>query len=257
MLSVSNLTASYDGSRILRGVTLDVQPGEVVCLMGRNGVGKTTTLKSIVGHVCADGGSISLDGTPLLGLSPDQRARNGIGYVPQGRDIFPNLTVAENLRIGAVAQGRPLGDRLDRVLTLFPVLKEMLARKGGVLSGGQQQQLAIGRALLTDPKILLLDEPTEGIQPNIIDQIGDTLKTLRIYGLNKPAPEPNNYTAEIGNALQALRKEGRIGILLVEQYLDFCVEVGDRFFILERGSVVAQGPIAHLGDDLVRLHLTV
>ena len=257
MLAVSDLTASYGGSRILRGVSLEVRPGEVVCLMGRNGVGKTTTLKSIVGHVRSDDGSISLSGKSLVGLPPDQRARLGLGYVPQGRDIFPNLTVAENLRIGAVAQGRPLGDRLDRVLTLFPVLADMLARKGGVLSGGQQQQLAIGRALLTDPQFLLLDEPTEGIQPNIIDQIGDTLKTLRIYGLNRPPAEPNDYQAEIGHAIQALRQEGRIGILLVEQYLDFCVEVGDRFYILERGSVVAQGPISHLGDDLVRLHLTV
>lgn len=257
MLAVSNLTASYDGSRILRGVTLEVKPGEVVCLMGRNGVGKTTTLKSIVGHVRADGGSVTLAGQPLLGLTPDQRARRGIGYVPQGRDIFPNLTVAENLRVGAVAQGRSLAGRLDHVLSLFPVLKEMLGRKGGVLSGGQQQQLAIGRALLTDPQFLLLDEPTEGIQPNIIDQIGDTLKTLRVYGLNPPPKEPNNYQAEIGHAIQALRHEGRIGILLVEQYLDFCVEVGDRFYILERGAVVANGPIAQLGDDLVRLHLTV
>ena len=257
MLSVSDLTASYGGSRILRGINLEVRPGEVVCLMGRNGVGKTTTLKSIIGHVRADGGSISLGGKPLLGLSPDARARAGLGYVPQGRDIFPNLTVAENLRIGAVAQGRSLEGRLDRVLSLFPVLKEMLSRKGGVLSGGQQQQLAIGRALLTDPQFLLLDEPTEGIQPNIIDQIGDTLKTLRIYGLNRPPKEPNDYQAEIGNAIKALHQEGRIGILLVEQYLDFCVEVGDRFYILERGSVVAQGPIQGLDDALVRQHLTV
>jgi urea transport system ATP-binding protein len=257
MLAVSNLTASYGGSRILRGVQLEVKPGEVVCLMGRNGVGKTTTLKSIIGHVRADGGSITVAGKSLLGLSPDQRARHGLGYVPQGRDIFPTLTVAENLRIGAVAQGKSLTGRLDHVLSLFPVLKEMLARKGGVLSGGQQQQLAIGRALLTDPQFLLLDEPTEGIQPNIIDQIGDTLKTLRVYGLNPPPKEPNDYQAEIGNAIKTLRQEGRIGILLVEQYLDFCVDVGDRFYILERGSVVANGPIAQLDDDLVRLHLTV
>ncbi|MBL9126887.1 MAG: ABC transporter ATP-binding protein [Verrucomicrobiales bacterium] len=257
MLAVSNLAASYGGSRILRGVTLEVRPGEVVCLMGRNGVGKTTTLKSIVGHVGIDEGDVTLGGRSLAGLPTDERARRGLGYVPQGRDIFPNLTVAENLHIGALAQRRPLGDRLDRVLALFPVLKDMLGRKGGVLSGGQQQQLAIGRALLTDPAFLLLDEPTEGIQPNIIDQIGDTLKTLRIYGLNPPQPEPNDYQAEIGNAIQALRKEGRIGILLVEQYLDFCVEIGDRFYILERGSVVAQGPITDLDDDLVRRHLTV
>jgi urea transport system ATP-binding protein len=231
MLCLSDISVSYEGSRILRGVNLRVEPGKVVCLMGRNGVGKSTTLKAIVGLVKTDAGCVTLGDATLSGLKPDARARLGLGYVPQGRDIFPNLTVWENLRLGAIAQNKKMNGEVDRVLTLFPVLKEMLQRKGGVLSGGQQQQLAIGRALLTNPKALLLDEPTEGIQPNIIDQIGETLKKLRA--------------------------EGRIGLLLVEQYLDFCLDVGDSFYIMDRGSIVAEGPIAHLNDDMVKQHLTV
>ncbi|MBL9138859.1 MAG: ABC transporter ATP-binding protein [Verrucomicrobiales bacterium] len=251
MLELKDIGVSYDGSRILRGVNLRVEPGEVVCLMGRNGVGKTTTLKSIVGLVRTDAGAVRLGGQELSGLRPEARARLGLGYVPQGRDIFPTLTVRENLHLGAIAQGRKLNGEVDRVLQLFPVLGQMLQRKGGVLSGGQQQQLAIGRALLTGPKVLLLDEPTEGIQPNVIDQIGETIKKLRAEGLG------HNYAAEIGNAIKTLRKEGRIGILLVEQYLDFCLDVGDRFYIMDRGAVVAEGPIARLNDEIVRQHLTV
>ncbi len=261
MLTLSNIHVSYDGSRILRDVSLTVQPGQVVCLMGRNGVGKTTTLKSIVGTVKCDSGSVKLDGTELVRLKPDQRARHGLGYVPQGRDIFPNMTVWENLRIGAIAQGKKLNGEIDRVFQLFPVLKEMLQRKGGVLSGGQQQQLAIGRALLTNPKVLLLDEPTEGIQPNIIDQIGDTIKILRDEGLHGKAKavaeSSHNYTEEVTNAIKMLKKEGEIGILLVEQYLDFCIDVGDLFYIMDRGTVVAKGPIKELTDEIVRQHLTV
>ena len=231
MLALSDLSASYDGSRILRGVGLVVPPKSLVCLMGRNGVGKTTTLKSIMGLVAPDSGQVTLDGKVLNGLKPDARARAGLGYVPQGRDIFPHLTVWENLKISLVVHGAKDSGQVDRVLELFPVLKEFLQRKGGVLSGGQQQQLAIARALLTDPKILLLDEPTEGIQPNIIDQIGDTLVKIK--------------------------NEGKISILLVEQYLDFCLAVGDSFYIMDRGSVVAEGPISRLDDDIVKAHLTV
>jgi len=254
MLALANLSASYDGSRILRGVNLDVSPGQVVCLMGRNGVGKTTTLKSIVGLVKPDAGSVKLDEVEIAGMKPDQRARHGIGYVPQGRDIFPHLTVRENLHIGAIAQGKKLNGEVDRVLALFPILKEFLARKGGVLSGGQQQQLAIGRALLTNPKVLLLDEPTEGIQPNIIDQIGETIKKLRNEGLKG---DGRDYISEIGNAVKQLRADGQIGILLVEQYLDFCLDVGDSFYIMDRGSIVAEGPIGLLNDEIVKQHLTV
>ncbi len=253
-LELSGVQVSYDGSRILREVSLSVSPGEVVCLMGRNGVGKTTTLRAITGLVRAESGSIKLGDVELTGMRPEERARAGLGFVPQGRDIFPNLTVWENLRIGAVAQGKKIHGELDRVLALFPVLKQMLQRKGGVLSGGQQQQLAIGRALLTNPRILLLDEPTEGIQPNIIDQIGDTIKRLSTHGLSGDGPEREQ---EINDAIRAIRREGQIGILLVEQYLDFCLEVGDAFHIMDRGSIVAHGPISELGDDIVRKHLTV
>jgi urea transport system ATP-binding protein len=253
MLGISNISVSYDGSRILRDVSLRVAPGEVVCLMGRNGVGKTTTLKAVTGLVKLDQGSVKLHDREFAHLRPDARSRHGLGYVPQGRDIFPNLTVAENLRIGAVAQKKKLNGEVDRVLALFPILKGMLQRKGGVLSGGQQQQLAIGRALLTSPSVLLLDEPTEGIQPNIIEQIGETIKRLRVHGL----ADESDRAHEIGDAVKQLRKEGKIGILLVEQYLDFCVEVGDRFYIMDRGAIVAEGGISDLNDELVKRHLTV
>ncbi len=229
MLGVSDVEVYYSGSRILRGVNLEVPDREVVCLMGRNGVGKTTTLKSIMGLVKLAAGKIALDGEDVTGASSDKRARKGIGYVPQGRDIFPHLTVMENLKIGQIACGHKPNGQFDRVFELFPVLKEMLDRKGGVLSGGQQQQLAIGRALLTQPKILILDEPTEGIQPSIIDQIGVTIEKLK--------------------------KE--MSILLVEQYLDFAQALGDRFYIMDRGAVVAKGAIAELTGEVVRKHLTV
>jgi urea transport system ATP-binding protein len=231
MLNLSNISVSYDGSRILRGVTLNVPERSLVCLMGRNGVGKTTTLKSIVGLVKPDAGTVQLGTTDITSLKPDQRARLGIGYVPQGRDIFPHLTVWENLKVSLVVHGTKASGQVERVLDLFPVLKEMLQRKGGVLSGGQQQQLAIARALLTDPQVLILDEPTEGIQPNIIDLIGETLLKIKA--------------------------ETKISILLVEQYLDFCLDVGDTFYIMDRGAIVAEGPVSGLTDDIVKLHLTV
>jgi urea transport system ATP-binding protein len=231
MLSLQQIEASIGGSRILRGVRFDVPSKKVFCLMGRNGVGKTSTLRSIVGQLKTNGGSIQLDGEDITKWSPDARARAGIGYVPQGREIFPFLTVEENLHIGAIAQKKKVNGQLDRVFQLFPIIKEFLPRKGGMLSGGQQQQLAIARALLTQPKLLILDEPTEGIQPNIIDQIGDAIK--------------------------ALRDEGKMSILLVEQYLDFCKELADDFAIMDRGAVVAAGPIAALTDEVVKAHLTV
>ncbi len=231
MLSLSNINVSFDGSRILRGVSLAVPERSLVCLMGRNGVGKTTTLKSAVGLVKPDSGAVTLAGVDVSDQQPDQRARAGIGYVPQGREIFPHLTVWENLKLSLVVHGGKPNGQVDRVLDLFPILKDFLQRKGGVLSGGQQQQLAIARALLTDPKILILDEPTEGIQPNIIDLIGETLLKIK--------------------------QEGRISILLVEQYLEFCLNVGDSFYILDRGAVVAEGPISHLNDEVVKTHLTV
>jgi urea transport system ATP-binding protein len=234
LLQVTQVETDIGGSRILRGVTLDVRAGELVALMGRNGVGKTTTLRSITGMRSIRAGSITLDGNRIDKLPADARARAGIGYVPQGRDIFPHLTIEENLRVGLVVHRRKGADAreaLDRVFTLFPVLKEMLSRKGGVLSGGQQQQLAIGRALLTNPKLLILDEPTEGIQPSIIDQIGDTLKVLK--------------------------SDGTLAILLVEQYVDFCREIADRFYAMDRGVVTISGPISSLTDEVVKEHLQV
>jgi urea transport system ATP-binding protein len=230
-LSVSGLNAAYEGSQILRNVSFTVPERQVLCLMGRNGVGKTTTLKCIVGLLKPASGEIRLGETALADLRPEDRARLGIGYVPQGREIFNNLTVLENLRIGLVVQGRKANGSVDRVLELFPVLKGMLKRKGGVLSGGQQQQLAIARAMLTEPKLLILDEPTEGIQPNIIDQIGETILKVK--------------------------REGHVSILLVEQYLDFCLSVADNFCVMDRGNIVADGPIANLNQDIVRRYLTV
>jgi urea transport system ATP-binding protein len=239
LLHLQSVEADISGSRILRGVDLEVRTGEVVALMGRNGVGKTTTLKTITGILPVRAGEIVFDGQPIHRFATDVRARMGIGYVPQGRDIFPHLTVEENLRIGLVVHGRKGAEAtaaLERVYELFPVLKEMLGRKGGVLSGGQQQQLAIGRALLLDPKLLILDEPTEGIQPSIIEQIGDTLRRLRTI----PRPDGTG-----------------LAILLVEQYVDFCRAVADRYYALDRGAVVSSGAIAELTDDVVRTHLQV
>jgi urea transport system ATP-binding protein len=231
-LTIRDLRVSIGGSAILRGVNLTIRPKTVFCLMGRNGVGKSTTLKALMGLLPADSGKTSLEGTSLDRLSSADRARLGLGYVPQGRDIFPHLSVEENLFIGLNARGQKRdAAATDRIYTLFPIIKEFLHRKGGMLSGGQQQQLAIGRALLTKPKLLILDEPTEGIQPNIIDQIGDAIKMLR--------------------------EEGEMSILLVEQYLDFCKELGDDYAILERGAVAAAGEMANLTDDIVKEFLTV
>jgi urea transport system ATP-binding protein len=261
VLSLASVETDIGGSRILRGVTLEVHAGEVVALMGRNGVGKTTTLKSITGVLPVRTGTVLFDGQPIQKLSIDARARAGIGYVPQGRDIFPHLTVEENLKIGLVVHKRRGGEAreaLARVFELFPVLKDMLSRKGGVLSGGQQQQLAIGRALLTKPKLLILDEPTEGIQPSIIDQIGDTLKKLKAPSA---APESlvqaGTAVAEIKRAVQELKKEHALAILLVEQYVDFCREVADRFYAMDRGTIVVSGAIEDLTEDVVKKHLQV
>jgi urea transport system ATP-binding protein len=230
ILSIDKLSISIGGSRILRDVSLELCAGHVFCLMGRNGVGKTTTLKSVVGLYKPNSGHVVFEGRDISRLPPEKRALAGIGYVPQGRGIFPHLTVAENLFIGAVARRKKTKEALERVYSLFPIIKDFLPRKGGMLSGGQQQQLAIGRALLTEPKLLILDEPTEGIQPNIIDQIGEAIKLL---------------------------KKESMTILLVEQYLEFCKELADNFAILDRGNVVAQGPVGELTDIVVKQHLTV
>jgi urea transport system ATP-binding protein len=262
LLRLSSVETYIGGSRILRGVDLEIFPGEVVALMGRNGVGKTTTLRSITGVLSVRSGTIAFDGESIEKLPIDVRARSGIGYVPQGREIFPHLTVAENLQIGLVVhhrKGAAAQSALERVYALFPVLKEMLGRKGGVLSGGQQQQLAIGRALLTAPKLLILDEPTEGIQPSIIEQIGDTLKKLKTGKLSEAeaTAQARREAEEIKGAVRELKREGALAILLVEQYVDFCREVADRFYAMDRGAVVVSGPIASLTDEVVKEHLQV
>ncbi|MBC2606854.1 urea ABC transporter ATP-binding subunit UrtE [Pelagicoccus albus] len=234
LLSVDTVIAGYDESMILKGVSMEVPEKKAVALLGRNGVGKTTLLNTILGTVPTKSGTITFTGEEIQKMPADQRARMGIGYVPQGRDIFPGLTVWENLNVSlrvSGSRGIEAEKRLDSVYDLFPVLKDMLKRKGGVLSGGQQQQLAIGRALLLNPKILILDEPTEGIQPSIIDQIED--------------------------AIYAIRKKGEMSVILVEQYIDFARNACESFYILERGSVVQSGDISLLDDEMVEKYLTV
>ena len=231
LLSVKGLKASYDESIILRGIDMIVKPNSVVALLGRNGVGKTSLLRSIMGQMPKTEGSIIFEGQSIESLRSDQRARMGLGYVPQGRDIFPNLTVQENLEVSMSISGQAGRDRLAEGYELFPVVKDMLARKGGVMSGGHQQQLAIGRAILTNPKLLILDEPTEGIQPSIIDQIED--------------------------AIHMLKKRGNLSIILVEQYLDFAKAASDEFYILDRGSVVLSGKSEQLTSAVIDKHLTV
>ncbi len=231
MLTIEGLNQFYGQSRTLWDIALEVPEGALVCLMGRNGVGKTTLLKCIMGLLPIKSGTIQFTGEDLSHRPAERRAPLGIGYVPQGRQIFPLLTVEENLRIGLPIRK----DRLKRVpefiYEMFPVLKAMLKRRGGDLSGGQQQQLAIGRALVLQPKMLILDEPTEGIQPNIVHEIGEVIRRLN-------------------------RDQG-MTVLLVEQKLGFARQVADRFCILDKGRTVAMGEIAQLNDELVRQYLTV
>jgi urea transport system ATP-binding protein len=229
MLSIEKISVSYGDGLVLRDVSLTVPTGSAVCLMGRNGVGKTTLLKSIMGLLAFRTGQVTLEEQPLNPLSTDQRARLGIGYVPQGREIFPDLSVLENLRIGLIARGQSRVQIPEEIFTLFPVLKTMLGRKGGNLSGGQQQQLAIARALVTRPKLLLLDEPTEGIQPSVIMEIENVIS----------------------------RVKGSVSILLVEQHLEFARNLADAYAIMEKGTIVASGPVGHLTEEVVRRHLTV
>jgi len=231
LLSIKGLNQSYGGSHTLWDVAVDVEAGSRTCLMGRNGMGKTTLLKCIMGLLPLTSGSITFDGTDLRSVPAEARARLGIGYVPQGREIFPQLTVEENLRVGLAARRRPARAIPSEIFDLFPVLKQMLGRRGGDLSGGQQQQLAIGRALVLEPALLILDEPTEGIQPNIVHEIGDII--LR------------------------LNREAGVTVLLVEQKLPFARRVGSEFRILEKGRCAVAGAIEELSDDIVREHLSV
>jgi urea transport system ATP-binding protein len=231
VLAIKSLNHFYGGSHTLWDVDLTVAPGSRTCLMGRNGMGKTTLLKCVMGLLPSASGAIGFDGADLSKSSAEERARRGIGYVPQGRDIFPQLTVEENLRVGLGAGRSKTGAVPERVFSLFPVLKQMLKRRGGDLSGGQQQQLAIGRALVLEPKMLILDEPTEGIQPNIVHEIGDIVLRLN-------------------------REEG-LTVLLVEQKLPFARRVASEFCILDKGRRVASGAIEDLTDRVVQAHLSV
>ncbi|MCK5768726.1 urea ABC transporter ATP-binding subunit UrtE [Algiphilus sp.] len=229
-LQLRGLNQFYGGSHILWDVDMTVPKGAITCLMGRNGMGKTTLLKCVMGLLPASG-AIHFGDADITRMAADRRAAMGIGYVPQGREIFPQLTVAENLQLGVNVRRDRSADALERIFALFPVLKSMLKRRGGDLSGGQQQQLAIGRALVFEPSLLILDEPCEGIQPNIVAEIGDTLIKLN-------------------------REEG-LSVLLVEQKLPFARRVADAFRILEKGRLVAEGGIDGLTDDIVRKHLSV
>ena len=232
MLKIKNLSFAYGSIQTLNSVDMEMETGKVTCILGRNGVGKTTLLKNIMGILKPSSESvIQIDEIELATMAPHLRAKMGLGYVPQGRQIFPRITVEENLKVALQARRDRSRVIPSFVYDLFPVLKEMGARMGGDLSGGQQQQLAIARALCGDPEILVLDEPTEGIQPNIIQQIGEILRQLV--------------------------EERGMTVVLVEQYLDFVKEFGHNFYVLNRGRVVAEGETSELSDDIISQHLSV
>jgi urea transport system ATP-binding protein len=245
MLRVDGLNHYYGGSHTLSDITFEVAAGTCTAVLGRNGVGKSTLLKSLMGVERVRSGTITLDGQNITHAAPHARARLGLGYVPQGREIFPRLTVEENLLTGLAGQKTREID--PEIYEMFPVLKEMRQRRGGDLSGGQQQQLAIGRALLTKPKLLILDEPTEGIQPSIIQQIQKVLH--RVKGPRRVSPDLEAIKA----AVRRIKEEGRIAILLVEQYLDFAREICDFYCVIDRDAIIMEGDRERLlGDDVKR-----
>jgi len=231
MLSIKGVHSAYGDTTILRDVGLELGKGQVIALMGRNGVGKTTLLKTVMGLVQPFSGSITLDGEEMRGLPPESRARKGIGYVPQGRDIFPHLTVRENLVLGLEARGKKADTIPEGVFDLFPRLRDLLPRKGGDLSGGQQQQLAIARVLITEPRLLLMDEPTEGIQPSIV--------------------------FEIENTIRLIKAQGTVSILLVEQFMEFALRLADYCYIMERGAITFQGEVAGLSREEIKGRLAI
>lgn len=231
MLNVENINLSYGSAQVLRNVSIQAPVAQVTCVLGRNGVGKTSLMRAITGQQPVSSGRILLDGSDISGMAGYDRARSGISFVPQGREIFPLLTVRENLETGFATLPRKNAHIQDEIFELFPVLKDMLNRRGGDLSGGQQQQLAIGRALVMRPRLLVLDEPTEGIQPSIIK--------------------------DIGRAIRYLRAKGEMAILLVEQYFDFARELADSFAVLERGEVVMSGTGSDLEGDDVRKRIAI
>jgi len=231
MLDARTINLHYGAAQALRGVSLQAEVGEVTCVLGRNGVGKTSLLDALAGQQPVSGGSIMWENADITMLKPYERARLGISYVPQGREIFPLLTVEENLKTGFAPLARDEREIPDDVFNLFPVLKDMLHRRGGDLSGGQQQQLAIGRALVMRPRLLLLDEPTEGIQPSIIK--------------------------DIGRAITYLRQLGQMAIILVEQYLDFARELGDRFVVMDRGAVVYSACRGSMDEEALKKAMAI
>ncbi len=231
MLVAENIDLYYGASRALKGVSVQAEAGQVTCVLGRNGVGKTSLMRAIVGQENIDGGRVIWEDNDIAKLAPQERARRGIAFVPQGREIFPLLTVEENLKTGFAALPRSLRHVADEIFDLFPVLKDMLGRRGGDLSGGQQQQLAIARALVTRPRLLVLDEPTEGIQPSIIK--------------------------DIERVIRFLADRGDMAILLVEQYFEFAHELADQITVMDRGEVIMSGPKEALDHAEVRQHLTV
>ena len=231
MLTIENVNLHYGAAQALRDVSLSAEMGKITCVLGRNGVGKSSLLRAVTGQHPTSGGAIRFQDQQLDGLAPYARAKRGVGYVPQGREIFPLLTVRENLETGFAPLSARERTIPEDIFSLFPVLQTMLSRRGGDLSGGQQQQLAIGRAMVMRPKILVLDEPTEGIQPSIIK--------------------------DIGRAIRYLRDSTGMAILLVEQYLDFCRELADQVYIMDRGEIVHEGAAETLDTDEARRHLTV
>jgi urea transport system ATP-binding protein len=231
MLNVRSIDLHYNAAQALRGVSIEAKAGEVTCVLGRNGVGKTSLMRALVGHQPISAGSIEFNGQNIAAMRPEDRARLGIAYVPQGREIFPLLTVKENLETGFAPLKRAERFIPSELYDLFPVLESMLGRRGGDLSGGQQQQLAIGRALVTRPKMLVLDEPTEGIQPSIIKDIGRTISYLR--------------------------DKGDMAIVLVEQYFDFARELADRWYVMDRGEVTLEGTRATMDEDEIRRRMSV
>jgi urea transport system ATP-binding protein len=231
MLTVSDVTLHYGAAQALRGVSIEAKKGQVTCILGRNGVGKTSLMRAIIGHQPISGGTISIDGQSITRLKAEERAHLGIATVPQGREIFPLLSVRENLETGFAPLKRAERTIPRELFELFPILKAMLKRRGGDLSGGQQQQLAIARALVTRPRVLILDEPTEGIQPSIIK--------------------------DIGRAISYLRESGNMAIVLVEQYFDFAQELADRWYVMDRGSVTLSGNRANLDANEIRRRMSV
>ena len=231
MLSIQGISSGYGETVIIRDVRLEIEKGQVVALMGRNGVGKTTLLRTLMGLMNPLQGRMMFEGQDMVSWPPEARAVQGIGYIPQGRDIFPHLSVRENLLLGLEARKQKEGKIPEGIFDLFPSLKSLLSRNGGNLSGGEQQQLAIARILITEPKLLLMDEPTEGIQPSIV--------------------------YEIENAIRFLKSQGNVSILLVEQFMEFALRLSDYCYVMEKGSIVFQGPVGNLGREEIENHLMV